>query len=283
MPASDQVRPWYVAGPSRLPTADATRPSVARLYDYCLGGKNHYPADREAAEQIRAVFPALGDAAWANRGFHGRAAVWMAQQGIRQFIDVGCGLPTTKDTYATVQKHAPTARVAYVDNDPAVIAHAHALTCRESTTVMLADVRDPASLLAGSHLDALFDLAEPVGLLITAVMHFVATQDDPWECVARLVASLAPGSYLALSHASADHMSPLAVQTVTEVFAGASEQIHMRSRAEIGRFFDGLELVPPYPGAEAELVSAGLWGCEDPDLADSEGSRALYCAVARRP
>jgi rhodanese-related sulfurtransferase len=248
-----------------------------------LGGKNHYATDRDAAEKIRAVFPDLADAAWANRGFHGRAAIWMAQQGIRQFVDVGCGLPTTTDTYMAVEKFAASARVSYVDHDPAVIAHAHALLARTgSTAVMLADVRDPASLLAGLHLDGLIDLAEPAGLLVTAVMHFVAAEDDPWGCVARLVAALAPGSFLALSHATADHLSPVAAQTVAEVFAGASERLYLRSRAEIGRFFDGLELVPPYTGAEAELTCAGLWGCEDPDLADSEGSRALYCAVGRR-
>jgi hypothetical protein len=254
------------------------------VYDYCLGGHSHHKVDRVAAEKIRAVFPDLTDAAWANRGFHGRAALWMGRQGIRQFVDVGCGLPAARDTYVTVREVEPSARVAYVDCDPAVIAHARALlTSGGATAVVLADVRDPASLLAGLHLDGLIELAEPVGLLATAVMHFVADEDDPWGCMARLVNALAPGSFLALSHASADQMTPAAARTVTEVFAGASEQVYLRSRAEIGRFFDGLELVVPYPGVEPELVSAGLWGCEDPVLADSAGSRALYCAVARRP
>jgi hypothetical protein len=282
-PDDGKARSWYSAGPSRLPYTDAYQPSVARLYDYCLGGKNHYSADRRVAERIRGVFPDLADAVWANRGFHGRAAVWMTRQGIRQFVDVGCGLPTTKDTYATVQGIEPSARVCYVDHDPLVIAHAHALLTRaEATSVLLADVRDPSSLLAGLHLDGLIDLAEPVGLLVTAVMHFVADEDDPWQCVARLLAALAPGSYLALSHASADQLSPLVAQTVTEAFAEASEQVFLRSKAEIGRFFDGLELVMPYPEAEDGWVSVGLWGCEDPELADSEGSRALYCAVGLR-
>jgi hypothetical protein len=265
-----------------LPGGEVTGPNVARLYDYCLGGKNHYSVDRDAAEKIRTVFPDLDDAAWANRGFHGRAASWMARQGIRQFVDVGCGLPTTRDTYATVRPCGPTARVVYVDHDPAVITHANALLRRNgSTSVLLADVRDPAGLLVALHLDGLLELAEPVGLLVTAVMHFVADDDDPWGCVARLVAGLVPGSFLALSHASDDHVPPVVVQTVAETFAGAGEQVYLRPRAEVGRFFDGLELVPPYPEAVPELVHAGLWGCEDPDLADSEGARALYCAVAR--
>jgi hypothetical protein len=283
MPAGTQAGSWYVAGPSRLPGAYTDQPSVARLYDYCLGGKNHYPADQRAAERIRAVFPELADAAWANRGFHGRAAVWMARQGIRQFVDVGCGLPTSRDTYTTVQGFVPSAKVCYVDHDPLVITHANALLARSgATSVLLADVRDPASLLAGLYLDGLIDMTKPVGLLVTAVMHFVADKDDPWQCVARLLAALAPGSYLALSHVGADQLTPIARQTVTQVFAEASEQVFFRSRAEIGRFFDGLELVPPYADAETELVSAGFWGCDDPNLADSKGSRSLYCAVARR-
>lgn len=240
MPASDQVQPWYVAGPSRMSAADVTRPSLARLYDYCLGGKNHYPADRSAAEKIRRAFPKLTDAAWANRGFHGRAATWMARRGIRQFIDVGCGLPAARDTYATVHPHAPEVRVAYVDHDPPVIAHARALLTRHgATSALLADVRDPASLLAGLHLDGLIDLAQPVGLLVTAVMHFIADEDDPWGCLARLVEALAPGSCLALSHASADHLDPVAGRTVTEVFAYASERIHLRPAEEIERFSPG--------------------------------------------
>lgn len=283
MPDGGRARSWYSAGPSRLPYTDAYQPSVARMYDYCLGGKNHYAADRRAVERIRAVFPDLSDAAWANRGFHGRAAAWMSRQGIRQFVDVGCGLPTVRDTYTSTRELGSSPRVCYVDHDPLVIAHAHALLARAGvTSVLLADVRDPSSLLAGLHLDGLIDLAEPVGLLVTAVMHFVADEDDPWQCVARLLAALAPGSYLALSHASADQLPPLVAQTVTEAFAEASEQVFLRSRADIGRFFDGLELVTPYPEAEDGLVSVGLWGCEDPELADSEGSRALYCAVGRR-
>jgi hypothetical protein len=166
--------------------------------------------------------------------------------------------------------------------DSVVLAHAHTLLARpDATSVLLADVRDPASLLAGLHLDGLIDLAEPVGLLVTAVMHFVADEDDPWGCVARLMAALAPESFLALSHATADSITPVAAQTITDVCTDATERLYLRSRAEVARFFDGLALVPPYIGAESEMVHVGLWGCEDPELADSDGARAVYCAVAR--
>jgi hypothetical protein len=263
--------------------AEVTGPNVARLYDYCLGGKNHYAVDREAAEKIRAVFPDLGDATWANRGFHGRAAGWIARQGIRQFVDIGCGLPTTRDTYATVRPHSSEARVVYVDRDPAVVAHGNALLRRKGvTSVLLADIRDPTGLLVGLQLDGLLDLTEPVGLLVTAVMHFVADVDYPLGCLARLATAFAPGSFLALSHASSDHLPPAVTQTVAEAFTKAGEQVYLRPKAEIAHFFDGLDVVPPYPGAQPELVHAGLWGCEDPELADSVGARALYCAVARR-
>lgn len=277
------VGSWYLPGPSRLPGVEVIGPSVARLYDHYLGGKNHYSVDRMAAERIRTVFPDLVDAAWANRGFHGRAAGWMARQGIRQFVDAGCGLPTTADTYTAVHRFADPARVAYVDHDPLVIAHARALLMRPgSTSVVTADIRDPESVIAGLRLDGLINLAEPIGLLVTAVMHFVADEDDPWGCVARLVAALAPRSFLALSHATADSLTPAAAQTITDVYADATERLYLRPRAEVARFFDGLTLVPPYTGAVPGLVHAGLWGCEDPELADSEGARAVYCAVARR-
>jgi hypothetical protein len=264
---------------------DATRPSPARLYDYYLGGTNNFEVDRRAAEQIRKQLPELADAAWANRGFHGRAAVWMAiEQGIRQFIDIGSGLPTQNNTHQAVHNVAPDGRVVYVDVDPMVAAHGAALLAHDGTTAFLtADLRDVPGVLADPELRRLIDFDQPVGVLMTAVLHFVEDDADPWGLVAQYMTATAPGSYLALSHATYERLPPRSVQAAEEVYARATSDIHLRSSADIERFFDGLELTAPHAGAEPGLAYVGSWGAEDPEQADSDGSRIFYCGVARRP
>jgi SpoU rRNA methylase family enzyme len=266
------------------PGADPTRPSPARLYDYFLGGTINFPVDRAAGEKLKASVPDLVDAILANRGFHGRAAVWMARQGIRQFIDIGSGLPTQNNTHQSVHRVNPAARVVYVDNDPLVAAHAEALLAQDGTTaVITADLREPATVLGHPDLRSLIDFAEPVGMLMTAVMHFVAEGSDPWGLVAQYMAAVAPGSYLALSHGTADHFPPRPVQVSLETYASTTEPVYLRPKAEVERFFEGLELVPPYSGAEPAVTYAGLWGAEDVEAADTDGQRGIYCGVARRP
>jgi hypothetical protein len=266
------------------PGVDLTRPSPARLYDYFLGGTNNFPVDRRVADKLKAVAPDVIDAAWANRGFHGRAAVWMAERGIRQFIDIGSGLPTQNNTHEAVQRVVPGIRVAYVDADPMVAARAGPLLAGDGTTVVFAaDLRQPGVVLAHPRLRQLIDFAAPAGVLMTAVVHFVADRDDPWGLVATYMAAVAPGSYLALSHGTYENLPPRAVQAGVDAYARATEHLYPRSRAEVGRFFRGLVLTPPYPGADPALTYTGVWGAEDPDLADSDGSRAMYCGVARRP
>jgi hypothetical protein len=266
------------------PGVDPGIPSPARIYDYLLGGENNFPADRAAAEQIMQAVPEIRDAAWSNRGFHQRAAKWIAEHGVRQFIDIGSGLPTVGNTHEVVQGVAPDARVVYVDNDPLVRLHSEALLTDSSTIkVILGDLRDPDGILGDPELRELIDFAEPTGLLMTGVMMFVADGSDPWGLVGRYVGDLAPGSYLSLSHLSADHKSPRAVQGFRAVFDTATEQLYFRSKPEVERFFTGLELVPPYDGAEPGLSYAGIWGAEDVAMADTDGSRWLWCGVARRP
>jgi hypothetical protein len=267
------------------PGVDPATPSPARLYDYFLGGTNYFAVDKMLADRLQADLPDIVDGIWANRGFHGRAAVWMAQQGIRQFIDIGSGLPTQNNTHEAVQKVMPSATVAYVDIDPMVAAHSSPLLAADgTTTVLTADVRDPDALLGHRKLRALIDLNQPVGVLLTAVMHFVADESDPWDLVARYMAAVAPGSFLALSHGTYEKMPPNMVRAGMGHYENATERLYVRSKAEIARFFDGLELVPPpYEGAEPALTYVGLWGAEDVEAADSEGSRALLCGVARRP
>ncbi|MGH3156399.1 MAG: SAM-dependent methyltransferase, partial [Streptosporangiaceae bacterium] len=222
--------------------------------------------------------------AWANRGFHQRAALWMARRGITQLIDLGCGLPSTPSTYEAVQKVSPAARVLYVDHDPVVAARAHALLVSPGTTsAVLADVRDPESLLAVVHLDGLIELAAPAGLLCTAVLEHIPDRDDPWGCLARLVSGLAPGSYMALSHLTGDQMRPAGIAAIVLAYRGATDPVCPRSLEEITRFFGGLELIPPYEGAGGELCTVGVWGAEDPDLAEDESSRWRWAGLARRP
>jgi hypothetical protein len=258
--------------------------SPARMYGYLLGGQHNFPVDREAAEHLRAAMPELADAAWANRGFHGRAAVWMAKRGIRQFLDIGSGLPTQNNTHQAVQRIAPAARVVYVDIDPMLVPLAGELCAGNGTTAVIqADLRNPDSVLDHPGLRALIDFTEPAGLLMTAVLQFVADDRDPWALVARYTGAVAPGSYLALSHPTSDRLPPLVVQRGIEVYASTAYPVYPRSRAEVARFFDGLDLVPPRRGAAAALTYPGLWGAEDPEAADSDGSRACYCGVARRP
>jgi hypothetical protein len=263
---------------------DVSKPAPARIYDYMLRGDNHFESDIQAAERILSAVPEIRDCAWSNRGFHQRAAKWIAERGVRQFIDIGSGLPTVGNTHEVVQKVIPDARVVYVDNDPMVAGQGGRLLADASSTrVIHADLREPAAILDHPDLNELIDFREPAGLLLTAVMMFVADASDPWGLVAAYVEALAPGSYLALSHLTDDYKPPVTTERFRAVFDGATEQMHFRSKDGIARFFDGLEMVPPYQGAQPAICYTGLWGAEDPVLADSEGARWLYCGVARKP
>jgi S-adenosyl methyltransferase len=263
---------------------DASRPTPARIYDYILGGDSNFPADQRAAEQILAAVPEVKDAAWANRGFHQRAAVWIAEHGIRQFIDIGSGLPTVGNTHEVVRRVAADARVVYVDNDPMVPLHSEELLSGQTDiAVVLGDLRDPETIIGHPELRALIDFSEPAGLLMTGVMMFVADGSNPWRLVARYLEELESGSYLALSHLTGDQKPPQAAAEFQAVFDTATEHLYLRSKPEVERFFKGLQLVPPYDGAEPGLSYAGVWGAEDPAAADTDGSRWLYAGVARRP
>jgi S-adenosyl methyltransferase len=266
------------------PGVDPTRPSPARMYDYYLGGKHNLAVDREFGDRMIAAAPDLPDGVWANRAFHQRAAAWLAAHaGIRQFIDLGSGLPTQSNTHHAVHKVAPAARVVYVDHDPMVAAYAAELLTDDGTTaVITADLREPDAILAAPAVAALIDLTQPVGLLMTAVLHFVADGSDPWGLVARYVAATAPGSYLVLSHFTMDKMPPRAVQASKDIYAQGTAGIFPRSRPQIARFFDGLEFVPAQEGGEPDLTFVGSWRADDPEAADSDGSRGLLCGVARR-
>jgi hypothetical protein len=266
------------------PGVDPAIPSPARLYDYYLGGTHNYPADRAAAERIRMVLPELTDGAWANRSFHQRAAKWIAQRGITQFIDIGSGLPTVGNTQQVVTKVLSDAHVVYVDNDPIVLAHSAELFAGSSTaTLIQADLRNPDEVLGHPALRQLIDFSQPTGLMMTWVLHFVSDASDPWRLVTRYLDAMAPGSYLALSHVTNHAVPPRTIDLIQEIYRSATESIYFRPKADIERFFERLEIVSPYDGAEPAVTHVGLWRCEDPDVADDDGSQWSYCAVARRP
>ncbi|MEU5530123.1 SAM-dependent methyltransferase [Micromonospora chersina] len=232
------------------PTTTATdaeaRPNVARMYDYYLGGCHNFAADRAAAEQILTLFPDTGVAAQTNRAFLRRAVRHAAERGVRQFLDIGAGLPTQGNVHEIVREVAPGSRVVYVDNDEVAVAYARRLLPTDGRTVVVrGDLRRPDELLAEPDVRGVLDLTEPVALLLVAVLHFVPDADDPWAAVARLRDATAPGSMLALSHLTMDGAPPLPAQQGTAVYQRSSAPLVPRTHAAALRFFDGYDLVEP--------------------------------------
>jgi hypothetical protein len=273
-----------IARPAAKPAAvdrivgriDTSTPNPARIYDYLLGGKDHFPTDRAAAEELLAVVPQAAEGARENHAFLQRAVRFLAQQGIRQFLDVGTGLPTQGNVHQVAQSVAPDARVVYVDNDPVVHAHANALLAGDETAAVLADLRQPEQLLGHPAVGRLLEVERPVGLLVVAVLHFVRDEEDPAGIVAQLRDMLAPGSYLVVSHATAD-FHPEVAGRVTAIYQRASAPLVLRSRDEIARLFDGFELLPP------GLVQPAAWRPDPtPDGSASQSAGGFYAGVGRR-
>lgn len=267
------------------PGVDTTKPSAARMYDYYLGGTNNYEVDRIAAEQVMRMAPDVRDSVWSNRGFHQRAAQWLAADGgVSQFIDVGSGLPTQNNTHDAVHSVAPDAKVIYVDNDPSVAEHVpELLTGIGNTIFVTGDLRDRDSIFGSPAILEMVDWDKPVAWLMTALLHFVSDDVDPYGLIRSYVEASAPGSYLVLSHATEDKGRVEVGDRTREIYQKANEQLFLRSRSEVERFFEGMELVPPYHGAPPMVTYAGLWGAEDPESADDDANRWFYCGVARKP
>jgi O-methyltransferase involved in polyketide biosynthesis len=267
-------------------TAAAVRPTAAGMYDFYLDGTAHSPVDRAAAEQVMQLIPPIVDGAWANRGFLQRAVKRMASEwGIRQFIDIGAGLPTQYNTHHVALEVAPGSRVLYADNDPMTVAKGRELLAGVPGTAMIeADVRAPEAVLDHPETRRMIDPAAPVGLLMVAVLHFVPDDDDPWGLVSRYLDAVPSGSYLAVTHASSDEqMDETLRATVGKIYQNTTTPFVDRTKTEVERLFRGLELVPPYEGATPAIAFAGVWGAEDPVAADTEGSRWFYAGVARKP
>ncbi len=220
---------------------DPSAPSIARVYDYVLGGKDNFAADRELADRLLALIPLIAEMAVENRQFLSRAVTWVANQGIGQFIDLGCGLPTVPNTHESAQAVISDARVAYVDNDPVVVNHLKALLAKGNpgVSVVDGDVRDVATILGGVR--AGLDLSEPVCLVVGYLLHFF-TVDAARDLVARYAAALAPGSYVVLS---ALHAESEAADEGLGAYSSEAAPVYSHTVAEIASFFGPLELVPP--------------------------------------
>jgi O-methyltransferase involved in polyketide biosynthesis len=234
---------------------DPNVPNVARMYDYYLGGKDNYAADRQVAQKVLDRFPEMRDVALANRQFMDDALRFLViEAGIRQFLDLGSGLPTQRNVHEVVQELNPDAHVVYVDYDPVVCAHAKALLPADwrRTAVVQADLRHPDVYLGASRTRELIDFSQPVAVLLLAILHFIPDSDDPHAVVARLREVMAPGSYLAISHASLEGQPDRVHQAAGE-YRDASAHMVFRTQAEILRFFGGMEFVEP------GLVPPGSW------------------------
>jgi hypothetical protein len=255
-------------------------PHPARIYDYLLGGKDNFAADRAAAEEALRANPDGRISCRENRAFMQRTVRYLAAEaGIRQFLDIGAGLPTSPNVHEVAQAVTPDARIVYVDNDPIVLAHARALLTSSpagKAAYVDSDLRAVDRILNAPQLRGSLDLGQPVALLLNAIMHFIPDQDEPYEIVQGLLDALPAGSYLAMSHLSGD-FDPQAWAGVTQVYAERGMVMRVRSKAEIERFFAGLDLVEP------GVCPSARWRPADSQARPpSDAAVACYGGVARK-
>jgi hypothetical protein len=255
-------------GPRKIDTSKA---HPARVYDWLLGGKDNYPVDEAVGEKLPSEAHA---AARQNREFMHRAAAWLAEQKIDQFLDIGTGIPTEPNLHQIVQRITPTAKVVYTDNDPIVLAHAEALLVSSPegmTDYIEADVRKPEEII--EHAQGVLDFERPIAMSLIALMHFIADDQDPYGIVRNLLDALPSGSYLVLSHAASDRFEEQ-VRQVTAEYAKGGIRLGFRTHAEVVRFFDGLDLVEP------GVVTAPEWFKSTSPAPEGSG---IYAGVARLP
>ncbi len=244
------------------PGIDISVPSVSRIYDYYLGGSHNFEVDRQTARRAMEFMPGLPKIMQANRAFMRRAVRHAVAEGVTQFLDIGSGIPTFGNVHEVAQAASPQARVVYVDHDPVAVAHSRAvLTGDDHSGIVAADLRKPKEILAAPEVGRLLDLGRPVALLLVAVLHFLEDADDPYAAVAELRDALAPGSLLILTHASYEGI-PLTQETAAGtvgVYRDMRNPLVMRTREQIGGFFDGFEMLEP------GLVSMPDWRPDRPD------------------
>jgi hypothetical protein len=257
---------------------DTTRPHPARMYDWYLGGKDNYPVDEEMGRQMLALDPRVPVMARVNRAFMHRATRWLAENGVRQFLDIGTGIPTEPNLHQIAQGVAPDARIVYCDNDPIVLAHAAALlrgTPEGVTEYLQADVRDPATIVEGAK--KVLDFSRPVALSLVALLHFVSDEDGAHELVGSLLSELPSGSHLMMTHATAD-FTPDESAAAIEKLKAVGVTLALRSRTGFTRFFDSLDLVEP----GVEVVDKWHPELGEPVPGQDDGVIPGYGAVGRK-
>src|SRR5215472_10568442 len=257
---------------------DTGVPHIARVYNYWLGGKDNFAADREAAEQVIATAPHVLASVRAQRAFLGRAVHFLvAEAGIRQFLDIGTGLPSANNTHEVAQRAAPQSRVVYVDKDPIVLTHARALLASspEGVTAYLdADLRDTGEILEQAA--RTLDFGQPVAVMLLGILHCIPDEDDPAAIMARLTAAVPPGSYLTITHPASDVAADQMAQSMRGYNEQARDPVTARTHAEVCGFFEGLDLVDP------GVVQLHRWRPAAGGLA-AERELANYRGVGRRP
>jgi SAM-dependent methyltransferase len=257
------------------PALDKSVANPARMWNYWLGGKDNYAVDRAAADRAQETMPAMPQIARMARRFLGDAVRQLAGDGIRQFLDIGSGLPVTDNTHEVAQRADPAARVVYVDYDPVVLNYAEALLVSSpegATDYIRADLRDTGTILAEAA--RTLDLSQPVAILLIAVLHFIPDADGPYTVVRELMDALAPGSRLVIVHAASDILADGVAEHARRYNQRSPAQIRLRSREEITRFFDGLELTGP------GVVSLAQWWSPDQPETGAAGNLSGYCGIA---
>jgi len=263
---------------SRQAGIDTSVAHPARVYDYWLGGKDNFAADREAAERVLAATPGLRVRVRANRAFLARTVRYLsAEEGIRQFLDIGTGIPSANNTHEVAQAVAPDSRIVYVDNDPIVLTHARALLAsgpEGSTQYVDGDIRDTAAIIEAAA--RTLDFSQPTALMLLGIMHLVQDSEDPYQIVADLMSPLPSGSYLVLSHPASDFNVTEQAEAQRRYNERVSTPQTLRTREEVTGFFEGLELVPP------GLVYVHTWRPDPGDIVPQDGKSA-HGGVARKP
>ena len=260
------------------PVFDTSVANPARIWDYWLGGKDHFEADREAADKVIEVLPTMPLLArLARRQQIETVRLLAGRYGIRQFLDIGTGLPTAENTHEIAQRAAPEARIVYVDNDPVVISHARALLTSSpegATDYLQADLRDTAAVLTGAA--RTLDFGQPVAVMFMGVLHFIPDADEPQRIVARLMGATVAGSYLVIGHGASDIQADAVPEMTRRYNARSSASLTLRTRDQVARFFDGLELIGP------GVVPLSQWWPADEVDAGAASGVIGYCGMARK-